>query len=181
MDWTRRTCYLAVLADSCCDDIKHAMRHRADCLNTYCKNMPFSIKWCVQLSVFNSDPYGRTPSPAHNSNDMFESTCSFTKNYPLCMAYYPFILSARSCYILCIIYNLKNQILYCYRTSNVKILLCLWAFTMDVLFPSHFIVIKPFLMLFETVFLYFKAQKSKATHEYNIKHNRTNAQSRFRF
>ena len=36
-----------LLADRCCDDIKHAMRHRADCLNTYCKNMPFSIKWYV--------------------------------------------------------------------------------------------------------------------------------------
>ena len=52
----------AVLADRCCDDIKHAMRHRADCFNTYCKNMPFSIKWyVVQLFVFNSDPYGRIP------------------------------------------------------------------------------------------------------------------------
>ena len=68
VDWTRRTCCSAALADRCCDDIKHAMRHRADCLNTYCKNMPFFNKMtCVQLSVFNSDHYGRTPSPAHNS------------------------------------------------------------------------------------------------------------------
>ena len=69
VDWTRKTCCSAVLADSCCDDIKHAMRHRADCFNTYCKNMPFSIKWYVYniLSLFNSDPYGRTASPAHNS------------------------------------------------------------------------------------------------------------------
>ena len=37
----------AVMADRCCDDIKHAMRHRADCLNTYCKNMHFSLKWYV--------------------------------------------------------------------------------------------------------------------------------------
>ena len=44
---TRRTCCSAVLADRCCDDIKHAMRHRADCLNTYYKNMPFSIKLYV--------------------------------------------------------------------------------------------------------------------------------------
>ena len=67
VDWTRRTSCSALLADRCCDDIKHAMRYRADCLNTYCKNMTFSIKWCVQLFVFNSDPYGWTPSPAHNS------------------------------------------------------------------------------------------------------------------
>ena len=45
VDWTRRICCSAVLADRCCDDIKHSMRHRADCLNRYCKNMPFSIKW----------------------------------------------------------------------------------------------------------------------------------------
>ena len=47
VDWTRRTCCSALSADRCCDDIKHAMRHRADCFNTYCKNMPFSIKWYV--------------------------------------------------------------------------------------------------------------------------------------
>ena len=47
VDWTRRTCCSALLADRCCDDIKHVMRHRADCLNSYCKNMPFSIKRCV--------------------------------------------------------------------------------------------------------------------------------------
>ena len=45
VDWTRRTSCSALLADRCCDDIKHAMRHRADCLNTYCKNMPFSKKY----------------------------------------------------------------------------------------------------------------------------------------
>ena len=28
------------------------MRHRADCLNTYCKNMPFSIKWYVYNSLY---------------------------------------------------------------------------------------------------------------------------------
>ena len=52
MVWTRRTCFSAVLADHCCDDIKHAMRHRADCLNTYCKNMPFSIKWYVYNCLY---------------------------------------------------------------------------------------------------------------------------------
>ena len=37
-------------------------------LNTYCKNLPcFTKIICVQLFVFNSDPYWRTRSPAHNS------------------------------------------------------------------------------------------------------------------
>ena len=49
---TRRTCCSAVLADRCCDDIKRAMRHRADCLNTYCKNMPFSIKQYVYNCLY---------------------------------------------------------------------------------------------------------------------------------
>ena len=52
MDWTRRTCCSAVLANRCCDDMKHAMRHRADCLNTYCKNMTFSIKWYVYNCLY---------------------------------------------------------------------------------------------------------------------------------
>ena len=42
----------AVFADRCCDDIKHAMRHRADCLNTYCKNVPFSIKLYVYNCLY---------------------------------------------------------------------------------------------------------------------------------
>ena len=46
---------------------------------------------CVQLFVFNSDPHGRTLSPAHKLlNDMFASICSFTKNDPLCMVYHPY-------------------------------------------------------------------------------------------
>ena len=28
------------------------MRHRVDCLNTYCKNVPFSIKWCVYNCLY---------------------------------------------------------------------------------------------------------------------------------
>ena len=54
------------------------------------KHAFFNNMICVQLSAFNSNPYGRTPSPAHNSNDMFASTCSFIKNDPLCMAYHPY-------------------------------------------------------------------------------------------
>ena len=54
------------------------------------KHAFFNKMICVQLSVLNSDPYGRTPSPAHNSNDMFESTCSVTKNDPIYMAYHPY-------------------------------------------------------------------------------------------
>ena len=38
--------------DRCCDDVRHAMRHRADCLDTYCKNMPFSIKWYVYNCLY---------------------------------------------------------------------------------------------------------------------------------
>ena len=52
VEWTRRTCCSALLADRFCDDIKHAMRHRADSLNTYCKNMPFSIKWYVYNCLY---------------------------------------------------------------------------------------------------------------------------------
>ena len=52
VDWTRRTCCSALLTDRSCDDIKHAMRHRADCLNTYCKNMLFSIKWYVYNCLY---------------------------------------------------------------------------------------------------------------------------------
>ena len=52
VDWMRRTCCSAVLADRCSGDIKHAMRHRADCLNTYCKNMAFSIKWYVYNCLY---------------------------------------------------------------------------------------------------------------------------------
>ena len=52
VDWMRRTCCSAVAADRCCDNIKHAMRHRADCLNTYCKNMLFSIKWYVYNCLY---------------------------------------------------------------------------------------------------------------------------------
>ena len=52
VDWTRMTCSSALFADHCCDDIRHAMRHRADCLNTYCKNVPFSIKWYVYNCLY---------------------------------------------------------------------------------------------------------------------------------
>ena len=52
VDWTRRTYCSALLADLCCDDIKHAMRHRANYLNTYCKNIPFSIKWYVYNCLY---------------------------------------------------------------------------------------------------------------------------------
>ena len=48
----RRTCCSAMLADRCCDDIKHAIRHRANCLNKYCKNTPFSIKWYVYNCLY---------------------------------------------------------------------------------------------------------------------------------
>ena len=30
----------------------YAMWHRADCLNTYCENMPFSIKWYVYNCLY---------------------------------------------------------------------------------------------------------------------------------
>ena len=110
MDWTRRTCCSAVLTDRCCDDIKHAMRHRADCLNTYCKNMPFSIKCYVQLFVFNSDPYGRTLSHARNSG----TTCLwvYVPSQKIILSAWPIIpiiLSVRSCYILYILMKFKHS------------------------------------------------------------------------
>ena len=52
VDWTKRTCCSAVFADRCWDNIKHAMRNRADCLNTYYRNMPFSIKWYVYNCLY---------------------------------------------------------------------------------------------------------------------------------
>ena len=101
-DWTRWTCCSALLADRCCGDIKHAIRHRAECLNTYCKNMPFSMKMiCVQLSAFNSDTYWRTPSPAHNSQTTrlrvhVPSQKMILSAWPII----PIILSVSSCYTL---------------------------------------------------------------------------------
>ena len=49
---TRRTCCSALLAGRCCDDIKHAMRHRADCFNMYSKNISFSIKWYMYNCLY---------------------------------------------------------------------------------------------------------------------------------
>ena len=65
VDWTRRTCCSAVLPYRCCDDIKHAQDRLFE--HVLQKQASFNKTICVQLFVFNSDPYGRTPSPAHNS------------------------------------------------------------------------------------------------------------------
>ena len=84
VDWTRRTCCSAVLADCYCDDIKHAMRHKADCFNTYCKNMPFSIKLCV-YSCLHSIPTLTGEHLhlriTHKRHVCEYSTCSFTKKW----------------------------------------------------------------------------------------------------
>ena len=91
VDWTRRTCCSAVSANRCCDDIKYAMGHRVRCLNTYCKNMPFSIKWYV-YNCLHSIPtltgeylHLRITHKRHFCEYMF-----LHKNDPLCMTYHPY-------------------------------------------------------------------------------------------
>ena len=74
----------------CCDDIKHAMKHRADCLNTYCKYMPFSIKYvynCLYsiLTLTGEHIHLRITHKRHVCEYMF----LHKKNDLLCMAYHP--------------------------------------------------------------------------------------------
>ena len=108
MDWTRRTCCSAVLANRFCDDIKHAMRYKADCLNTYCKNMPFSIKWYVYNCLYSIPTL--TGEHLHLRITHKRHVCEYKfikKNDPLCMAYHPYHFVGEVLYIYIYIYTVS--------------------------------------------------------------------------
>ena len=102
VNWTRMTCCSAVLTDRCCDDIKHAMRYRADCLNTYCKNGPFSIQLYVYNCLYSIPTltgehlHLRITHKRHVCEYMFLHKKMILSAWPII----PIILSVRSCYYL---------------------------------------------------------------------------------
>ena len=102
VDWTRRACCSAVLVDRCCDDIKHAMRHKADCLNTYCKNMPFSIKWYVYNCLYSIPTFMGEHLHLHITHKWHVCEYMFLHKKMILSAWtiIPIILSMRSCYTL---------------------------------------------------------------------------------